>query len=54
MGLIQIKHAQIKFHLFGFWTVHVYIQIHITPVNCEKIFCIVRSFITEAFLLMYV
>jgi hypothetical protein len=22
MGLIQIKHAQIKFHLFGFWTVH--------------------------------
>ncbi len=22
MCLIQIKHAQIKFHLFGFWTVH--------------------------------
>ncbi len=22
MGLIQIKHAQIKFHLFGFWTVY--------------------------------
>ncbi len=23
MYLIQIKHAQIKFPLFGFWTVHV-------------------------------
>jgi hypothetical protein len=24
MCLIQIKHAQIKFHLFGFWTVQRY------------------------------
>jgi hypothetical protein len=32
----------------------MYIYKYITPVDCEKLFGIVRSFITEAFLLMYV
>jgi hypothetical protein len=44
MCLIQIKHAQVKIHLFGLWTVHTAKNRLMRSIQCTSISCIANFY----------